>query len=79
MDTTEREFKSPTRKLLKFFKKSRDQWKAKQQHLKALCKKEQNQVRAVEKSRETWRAKAQAAQRQIECLAAEVSALKKKL
>lgn len=78
MDTTEREYKSPVRKLLRFFETSRDQWKAKQQELKTVLKKEQNQVRAVEKSRQAWRAKAEAAEQQIECLTAEISMLKKK-
>ncbi len=55
MDTTDRAWKSPMRKLVAFFQRSRDGWKAKQQSLKVLLKKEQNQVRAVEQSRANWR------------------------
>ena len=56
------EFKSPTKKLLAFFEKSRDRWKAKHLHTKQLLKKEQNQVRAVQRSRDHWRAKAKQAE-----------------
>ncbi len=51
MDTTERESKSPVRKLIAFFQKSRDGWKATQQASQVSLKKERNQVRAVEQSR----------------------------
>lgn len=78
MGTTDREWKSPVRKLLAFFEKSRDQWKAKHHDLQSRLKKEQNQVRAVEKSRESWRLRAEAAEREQARLAAEISALKKK-
>lgn len=78
MDTTDREWKSPMRKLVAFFQRSRDGWKAKQQSLKVLLKKEQNQVRAVEQSRANWRVKAEAAQEQVARLSAELAALEKK-
>ena len=61
-DTMEREYRSPMRKLVRFFEKSRDQWKAKHHALKEELKREQNQRRAVEKSRAAWRAKAEAAE-----------------
>ena len=78
MDTAQSEWKSPVRKLVAFFQKSRDGWKAKQQALKVCLKKEQNQVRAVEKSRASWRARAEAAEQQVERLSAELMALKKR-
>lgn len=78
MDTTDREWKSPLGKLVAFFQRSRDGWKAKQQSLKVLWKKEQNQVRAVEQSRANWRVKAEAAQEQVARLSAELAALEKK-
>lgn len=56
---------SPERKLLSFFKKSRDNWKQKHLHFKHQYKLMQNQVRAVQKSRDAWRQKAQEAQRQL--------------
>lgn len=71
-------YKSPERKLLAFFKKSRDGWKTKSHSLKAELKKEQNQVRAVEKSRAQWRAKTEAAAARINELERELAELKKK-
>ena len=48
-------FKSPTRKLVRFFQRSRDGWKRKYMEIKRERKKLTNQVRAVEKSREHWK------------------------
>jgi len=79
MVTTERQLKSPVRKLIPFFQNSRDQWKAKHHDLQTRLKKEQNQVRAVERSRENWRQRAEAAEQEQARLAAEISALKKRL
>lgn len=78
MDTTEREWRSPVRKLVSFFQKSRNGWKAKQQASQARSKKERNQVRAVEKSRAGWRARAEAAERLVASQAVEIAALKKR-
>lgn len=73
------EFKSPTKKLLVFFEKSRDRWKAKHLLTKQLLKKEQNQVRAVERSRDNWRTKAKQAEASRQLLIEELESLKKKL
>ena len=59
-------FKSPMRKLVKFFRKSRDGWKAKYQEAKTLNKRLATQVRAVEKSRAAWRRKAVSAKRELQ-------------
>lgn len=59
---------SPRKKLLRFFVKSRDNWKAKYQNTKAKLKLANNQVRAVEKSRKSWREKYEAACQQLESL-----------
>ncbi len=53
-------YSSPPRKLLRFFLKSRDQWKAKCQHAKTTVKRLENRVRFLEKSKEQWKSKAQA-------------------
>lgn len=58
--------KSPLKKLVSFFEKSRDKWKA-----KYFAKRDQaillaNQVRAVEKSREFWRMMAIEAKRELD-------------
>jgi chromosome segregation ATPase len=45
-------YKSPRRKLLRFFEKSRDQWKAKCLEAKATVKRLQNRVRFLEKSKD---------------------------
>jgi hypothetical protein len=63
--TTKIELKSPIKQLAVFFRRSRDEWKA-----KYLVKRDQaillaNQVRAVEKSRALWRVKAEKALRQV--------------
>jgi hypothetical protein len=71
------DWKSPLRKLVQFFRRSRDGWKA-----KYLAKKEQhrligNQVRAVEKSRAKWRQAAEQAQQQVRQLQQELEQHKK--
>ena len=58
-------FKTPVRKLLRFFEKSRDGWKSKCQEAKRQCKKLQNQTRAVEKSREHWKERARQYEREL--------------
>ena len=49
------EWKSPVRKLARFFRRSRDRWKAKYFARREQCKLMGNQARAVEKSRAQWR------------------------
>ena len=53
------ELKSPVRKLVRFFRRSRDNWKEKHHAMKRKCRRLANQAAAVEKSREQWRAQAQ--------------------
>lgn len=65
------EMKSPTRKLVAFFKSSRDSWKSKYMDLKLQSVAMKNQVFAVEKSREQWRKRAKAAEAQVARLLAE--------
>lgn len=69
-------FKSPVTKLVKFFERSRDGWKAKCQTAKSRSKHWANQARAVERSRDTWRAKAESAERNLRQLTQELQALK---
>ena len=45
----DKKYKSPSRKLVKFFEKSRDNWKAKYQDLKYKMKLMQNKIRYLEK------------------------------
>ena len=59
------DLKSPLKKLLRFFQRSRNQWKAKHGIVKKECALLANQVRAVERSRAAWKAKAKEAQRKL--------------
>lgn len=70
------QFASPVAKLVRFFKKSRDRWKAKHGGLKKQCKLLLNQTRAVEKSRERWRERAHLAEKRVLELQRDCEALK---
>jgi prophage DNA circulation protein len=48
----EKKYKSPRRKLVKFFEKSRNQWKEKCQEAKGKVKQLSNRVRFLENSKE---------------------------
>jgi hypothetical protein len=74
----EREYRSPVRKLLAFFEKSRDAWKAKHHAVKVALKREQNQARAVEKSRAAWRTRAEAAEERVRELELELQQAQKR-
>lgn len=77
-------YRSPRGKLLKFFKQSRDQWKAKCRAAKGRVKGLQTQLRYVEKSKASWKRRVQGLERELAQvqaaqheLAHEVEALKK--
>ena len=79
VESTDRQvpaWKSPLRKLARFFGSSRDRWKAKYAALKKSYKLLVNQVRAVEKSREKWKQDAKLAQQQLDQLQQELKELK---
>ncbi len=50
-------YKSPQRKLVSFFERSRDQWKAKCIETKSMLKRLKNRVRFLEKSKEYWKSR----------------------
>lgn len=52
-----KEYKSPPRKLIKFFEKSRNQWKAKCLDAKKLIKQLKNRIHFLERSKEEWKRK----------------------
>jgi hypothetical protein len=52
------DYKSPVRKLVAFFKRSRDKWKLKMAKAKKELKRLENRVRFLEKSRDHWKDKA---------------------
>lgn len=49
--------KSPLKKLVRFFEKSRDQWKTKHHESKATVKRLKNRVRFLEKSKTHWKSR----------------------
>ena len=58
-------FKSPDYKLLPFFHRSRDGWKAKAQVRKVCIKRLKNEVAAVRESRRKWKEKSRTYQARI--------------
>ena len=70
-------FKSPVRKLMVFFERSRNGWKEKCQAAKSQGKYWANQARAVMRSRDEWRVKAETAACELEQLRQELAALQK--
>ena len=48
-------YRSPTRKLMQFFHRSRDGWKRKRQEAKVVIKRLSNRVRKLEVSRNRWK------------------------
>jgi hypothetical protein len=51
-------YRSPQRKLVRFFEKSRNQWKAKCREAKRLVRRFKNRAAWLEHSRDTWKTKA---------------------
>jgi hypothetical protein len=70
------QYRSPRKKLLRFFVGSRDSWKAKCAERNEDRKLLANQVRAVEKSRKQWRALAEEREERIAELERELAELK---
>ena len=58
-------YKSPTRKLVRFFEKSRDQWKAKSLEAKASAKGFQHRIRYLEQNKMEWKAKAKELEKEL--------------
>jgi len=50
-------YKSPQRKLVRFFEKSRNQWKTKCHKAKSTVKQLKNRVRFFEESRQQWKSR----------------------
>lgn len=74
-----KEYKSSSRKLAKFFEKSRDQWKTKCRESKIKVKYLNNRVRDLEKSRQKWKQKAKKLETELKKLEAELEAKQKQL
>lgn len=72
-------YRSPPGKLIKFFKQSRDQWKAKCLAAKARGKGLKHQLRFVEKSKASWKSRVQALEGELAQVRAEQRALAEEL
>jgi hypothetical protein len=73
----EKTFRTPLRKLLRFFQRSRDGWKRKVQEAKVLSKRLSNRVRKLEASRDRWKERAKQEQQEVRRLREELAAEKK--
>ncbi len=61
----EQSYKSPIRKLVRFFEKSRDQWKAKCLDAKATAKGLRHRIRYLEQSKVEWKTKAKELEKEL--------------
>lgn len=68
----ETRFKSPQRKLVRFFEKSRDQWKTKCQTAKGTAKQLQNRVRFLERSKAELKTRTRALEAEVTQLRAQL-------
>jgi hypothetical protein len=69
-------YRSPVRKLLSFFVRSRDQWKTKCRDGKVIMKRLTNRVQKLKKSRNNWRERAKQQQEELGRLRQELAAQK---
>lgn len=58
-------YKSPQRKLVSFFEKSRNQWKARCHKAKSKVKQLKNKVRFLEESRQQWKNRTKELEREL--------------
>jgi hypothetical protein len=63
--TEAKTYRSPLYKLLAFFERSRNRWKAKAKDRNVRIKRLQNRVAGLEESRRKWKEKAEARQAEI--------------
>ena len=77
--TKDKVYKSPVRKLVRFFEKSRDQWKAKCREAKATIKRLKNRVHFLEESRARWKNRAQELEAQVKQMEAKEHQSKEEL
>jgi len=64
-ERAEKTYKSPRRKLVRFFEKSRDQWKAKCLETKASAKGLKHRIRYLEQSKAEWKTKARELEQEL--------------
>ena len=69
--SSKKTYRSPQRILVRFFEKSRDQWKTKCLDAKAALRRFKNRAKWLETSRDQWRTRVQAFTRRIQELEAQ--------
>ena len=67
------QYRSPQRKLVRFFEKSRNQWKAKCRDAKRLVRRLKNRAAWLEHSRDTWKARAMQLRQRVHELEGELA------
>lgn len=72
----DKEYRSPQGKLVRFFERSRNGWKAKCQRAKAMVKRLTNGTQALKKSRDRWKALAKQQREELRQLRSDVEAQK---
>jgi hypothetical protein len=75
----EKVYKSPRRKLVKFFEKSRDQWKEKCREAKEKLKRLKNRIRFLEASKAKWKNRAKELERETARLKTDKEAVEREL
>ncbi len=72
-------YKSPQRKLVRFFEKSRNQWKSKYQDAKIVMKRFQNRIRFLEKSKARDKFRISELESELRDMTAHIRAIEKEL
>jgi hypothetical protein len=75
----DRHYKSPQRKLVRFFARSRDQWKEKCLAAKAMGKGLKHRMRFLERSKEHWKRRVQALEGELMRMQAHVQAMQEEM
>ena len=65
-------YRSPVRKLMQFFERSRDGWKRKRQEAKVATRRLSNRVRKLAASRDLWKERAKQRQQELRQLREEL-------
>ena len=75
----EKTYKSPLKKLVKFFEKSRDNWKNKYIEKKIELKRAKNQINDLKQRKEDWKDRAIEAENKLKEIEKNASEVKKKI
>jgi len=75
----DRQYKSPQGKLVRFFARSRDQWKAKCLEANAMVKGLKHRMRFLERSKDHWKSRVQVLEGELTQLKAQAQAMREEL